>query len=69
MVETTLPSAVQQGESWSGWYRRTPRAQWRLFCRAATEQAVWAILLRHAPSGDKLIRLGDANPNRDARPR
>lgn len=52
--------------SWSGWIRRSPRGRWRLWCRAATEQAVLDELLKRAPAGsDKLVRLGDSDPNNE----
>lgn len=70
MPEPSTPTAAQPHVSFTGWIRRRPRGQWKLFCRAATEQAVWGILLREAPAGaDKLVRQGDADPNRDGRPR
>jgi hypothetical protein len=52
--------------SFSGWIRNGLRGKWRLFCRAATEQAVLDILMREAPRGsDKLVREGDGDPNDD----
>jgi hypothetical protein len=52
--------------SWTGWIRRG-RGPWRLFCRAATEQAALDVLLRDAPAGvDKLVRAGDGDPNIEA---
>jgi hypothetical protein len=53
--------------NWSGWTRRG-RGRWRLFCRAATEQAVLDVLLKSAPRGaDKLVKQGDGDPNDDKR--
>jgi hypothetical protein len=57
---------------YSGWIRFGLRGRWRLFCRAAREQAVLDILMREAPRGsDKLVRQGDRDPNDDepSRPR
>jgi hypothetical protein len=52
--------------SYTGWIRNGLRGCWRLFCRAATEQAVLDILMREAPRGsDKLVRQGDGDPNND----
>jgi hypothetical protein len=52
--------------SYSGWIRRSPRGRWRLWCRAATEQACQEELRKSAPRGaDKLVRQGSANPNED----
>lgn len=49
---------------WTGWIRRSLRSRWQLFCRAATEQACLKRLLDEAPRGvDKLVRLGEADPN------
>ena len=54
--------------SFAGWIRRRPQGHWRLFCRAATEQACLDELLRRAPAGcDKLVRQGGADPNDDDR--
>ncbi len=53
--------------SFSGWIRRG-RGPWRLFCRAATEQACLDRLLKESPVGtDKLVRQGDGDPNGEKR--
>jgi hypothetical protein len=49
--------------SFSGWIRRG-RGPWRLLCRGASEQAVLRELLRYQ-GWDKLVRQGDADPNRE----
>jgi len=60
-VKTTTANSTVY--SFSGWIRRG-RGPWRLFCRAATEQAVLDELLRRAPLGtDKLVREGNGDPN------
>lgn len=70
MPQSSDPIAVQPHVTFSGWIRQRPRGQWKLFCRAATEQDAWEALLREAPAGtDKLVRRGDADPNWDGRPR
>jgi hypothetical protein len=49
--------------SFSGWIRQG-RGRWKLFCRAATEQACLDELLKRSPLGvDKLVRAGDSSPN------
>lgn len=54
--------------SFTGWIRCGLRGRWRLFCRAATEQACLDVLLRTAPRGsDKLVRQGNHDPNEDKR--
>jgi hypothetical protein len=63
---------IQQTESvfsYCGWYRRG-RGRWHQCCRAATEEACLAELINRAPVGtDKLVRQGNADPNRDGKQR
>jgi hypothetical protein len=54
--------------SWAVWIRRG-RRHWRLYGRAATEQAAERLAAKIPPGLDKLIRQGDADPNEDGRPR
>jgi hypothetical protein len=49
--------------SFSGWIRRG-RGPWRLHCRGASEAAVLRELLRYRGC-DKLVRRGDADPNKE----
>ena len=53
---------------WAGWYRRSPRSPWRLWCRAGSEAECEKKLLDTAPAGDKLVRPDDGrDPNQDRR--
>lgn len=59
--------------TWTGWIRfpsNGKRSPWQLFCRRETDAACWGELLFKAPRGtDKLVRQGEADPNKDKRPR
>jgi hypothetical protein len=63
----STPTATADG--WTGWYRRTPRALWRLWCRASTEGECERQLLDSAPAGDKLVLRSGRDPNQDERAR
>lgn len=71
MTTPSVPTAptVDPLLSFTGWIRQG-RGRWRLFCRAASEQAALDELLQRAPRGcDKQVRQGNGDPNDDRRPR
>ena len=51
----------------SVWHRPTPRACWRLWERFATIEAALAAMRVKSPAGERLVRVGDADPNEDGR--